>query len=303
MTVHGAKGLEADDRLPGRQRLAAGPPQPRPEDRVARRRPRRHALAAGLGAERTRQAPAAVKARIDALRADSEDEYRRLLYVAVTRARDRLVHLRHREAGRRPRQAEALARRGHRGARGGMRRDRRGRRPRRAGMAAARRHRRRRPGASRRRWPSPPQRPAVARAARPAARRRRCAASRHRPRSPATARRHPPVHRWCSRRGEAMLAAERGRLVHRLLQSLPDIAPASAGATRRRYLAALRRRLDRGGPRRAARRASSRSSTIPISRRSSRRAAGPRSRSPAAIGGRDACRAGSTGWRSPTTGC
>ena len=33
----------------------------------------------------------AIRARIEALRSDSEDEYRRLLYVAVTRAADRLV--------------------------------------------------------------------------------------------------------------------------------------------------------------------------------------------------------------------
>ncbi len=49
---------------------------------TATARPRRWS---GRGAPAS--APAAVKARIDALRADSEDEYRRLLYVAVTRAR------------------------------------------------------------------------------------------------------------------------------------------------------------------------------------------------------------------------
>jgi ATP-dependent helicase/nuclease subunit A len=37
-----------------------------------------------------RAMPAAVKARIDAIRAEAEEEYRRLLYVAMTRARDRL---------------------------------------------------------------------------------------------------------------------------------------------------------------------------------------------------------------------
>jgi ATP-dependent helicase/nuclease subunit A len=91
MTVHGAKGLEApivvlaDTTTP-----PAGPPQ---------RQPRLLALApatshspncfAWAGVKATDTAP--VSAARDRARHEAEDEYRRLLYVAMTRAIDRLV--------------------------------------------------------------------------------------------------------------------------------------------------------------------------------------------------------------------
>src|SRR5262249_43588594 len=91
MTVHGAKGLEAplvvlaDTTAP-----PAGPPQ---------RQPRVLALAASTahspnclvwaGAKVNDTAP--VSAARERARHEAEDEYRRLLYVAMTRAIDRLV--------------------------------------------------------------------------------------------------------------------------------------------------------------------------------------------------------------------
>ena len=150
-----------------------------------------------------------MKARIDALRSDSEDEYRRLLYVAVTRARDRLyICGTEKQVGDRDKPKRwhnvitaALG--------GGVRRDRR------RATAASRWNGGPRPAscprprASRRRWPSPRSarrgwRSPPRRAPPP------CAASRRRPRWPATARRRRPRAARCSpatRRGSPPSAA------------------------------------------------------------------------------------------------
>ena len=84
MTVHGAKGLEApvvilaDTMTP--------PPGPRP--------PRLLELAGGasdLGGTQGRRRAAASRPLATARSSEAEDEYRRLLYVAMTRAADRLI--------------------------------------------------------------------------------------------------------------------------------------------------------------------------------------------------------------------
>jgi ATP-dependent helicase/nuclease subunit A len=91
MTVHGAKGLEApivviaDTTTP-----PAGPPQRQPRllslPGTAARGPN---CLVWAGAKATDTAP--VSAARDCARREAEDEYRRLLYVAMTRAIDRLV--------------------------------------------------------------------------------------------------------------------------------------------------------------------------------------------------------------------
>src|SRR5262245_14297957 len=90
MTVHGAKGLEAPIVVLADTTTPAGPPQ---------RQPRLLALApatshspscfAWAGVKATDTAP--VAAARERARHEAEDEYRRLLYVAMTRAIDRLV--------------------------------------------------------------------------------------------------------------------------------------------------------------------------------------------------------------------
>ncbi|HEY0105994.1 MAG TPA: double-strand break repair helicase AddA, partial [Rhizomicrobium sp.] len=82
MTVHGAKGLEADIViLPDTTTL------PRPGDHGSFL----YDDGMPLFAVRNQDAPAAVKAAKDAARLRMLEEYRRLLYVALTRARDRLI--------------------------------------------------------------------------------------------------------------------------------------------------------------------------------------------------------------------
>src|SRR5215468_532600 len=91
MTVHGAKGLEApivviaDTTTP-----PAGPPQRQPRllslPGTAAQGPN---CLVWAGAKATDTAP--VSAARDCARREAEDEYRRLLYVAMTRAIDRLV--------------------------------------------------------------------------------------------------------------------------------------------------------------------------------------------------------------------
>ena len=91
MTVHGAKGLEADivflvdnGARPVDRRARSAPP-------VARRRSRSaQPGAARLDAQRSSRCRQACARRVDAWRERAEEEYRRLLYVGMTRARDRL---------------------------------------------------------------------------------------------------------------------------------------------------------------------------------------------------------------------
>jgi ATP-dependent helicase/nuclease subunit A len=92
MTVHGAKGLEApivilaDTAVP-----PAGPPQRQPRllTLAPTGAPHHPAGFVWIAAKATDVAP--VSAARDRMRREAEDEYRRLLYVAMTRAIDRLV--------------------------------------------------------------------------------------------------------------------------------------------------------------------------------------------------------------------
>jgi ATP-dependent helicase/nuclease subunit A len=83
MTVHGAKGLEADIViLPDTTRLPGDPTG------------KGHLLYVGDGVlfpTADNQAPESVRTARAAAKADAEREHRRLLYVALTRARDRLI--------------------------------------------------------------------------------------------------------------------------------------------------------------------------------------------------------------------
>nr|HMN86578.1 3'-5' exonuclease [Bauldia sp.] len=90
MTVHGAKGLEAD--VVFLVDNGTQPVHPNHDPRIIALADEREDAAAPLvWMRRKRSMPAVVQARVDALRAESEEEYRRLLYVGLTRARDRLI--------------------------------------------------------------------------------------------------------------------------------------------------------------------------------------------------------------------
>ncbi|HET7714543.1 MAG TPA: double-strand break repair helicase AddA [Bauldia sp.] len=89
MTVHGAKGLEAD--IVFLVDTGALPVHPNHDPRIVALREDRDGTPAPLvWMRRYRSMPLSVKRRVDALRAEAEEEYRRLLYVGLTRARDRL---------------------------------------------------------------------------------------------------------------------------------------------------------------------------------------------------------------------
>ena len=320
-TEHAARRGARDDRprrqgpggrrrLPGRQRHAADSsaatiPRVLPLDRRARPG---DAGGRSSGCAASRRCRSASAARRRHARERAEEEYRRLLYVGMTRARDRLYvcGITQADQRRRPR----LARAGHRGARAGMptpidRPTASSMRSNGARPPAARR--RPQPAAPRRQQPAPaaarldaapaPPAPAAVRAADAVRRRSTRRRSPESPPSPFVAARSMPARRR---------ALERGRLIHRLLQSLPDIAPAIARRVGARYLAASpaterdERIEQRCSPRCIAVLDRSR-----LSRRSSRRAAAPRSRSPAAsrAGGEATSPAASTAWRSRPTAC
>ena len=113
MTVHGAKGLEAP--------MSSSWSTTAPRRSIANHDQRLLSLgddgdrsipAASCGCAHPRQMPKAVKERVDArARRRREEEYRRLLYVGMTRARDRLYCLRHATSSA-PRSRYALARPG-----------------------------------------------------------------------------------------------------------------------------------------------------------------------------------------------
>lgn len=89
MTVHGAKGLEAD--IVFLVDIGAMPVHPNHDPRVVPLADDRDDTAPPLVWMRSFKAmPEAIQAEVKALRTESEEEYRRLLYVAMTRARDRL---------------------------------------------------------------------------------------------------------------------------------------------------------------------------------------------------------------------
>lgn len=89
MTVHGAKGLEAD--IVFLVDTGTQPVHPNHDAKLVPLADDRGGSPAPLvWMRRLKAMPAAVAARIKALRLDAEEEYRRLLYVGLTRARDRL---------------------------------------------------------------------------------------------------------------------------------------------------------------------------------------------------------------------
>jgi ATP-dependent helicase/nuclease subunit A len=89
MTVHGAKGLEAD--IVFLVDTGAAPANAAHDPRVLALRDDRDGTVAPLVWMRgAKGMPEMVKARVDALREQAREEYRRLLYVGMTRARDRL---------------------------------------------------------------------------------------------------------------------------------------------------------------------------------------------------------------------
>jgi ATP-dependent helicase/nuclease subunit A len=88
MTVHGAKGLEAD--IVFLVDTGSAPVHAGHDPRVIALRDDTDDTAPLVWMRGRRAMPDAVKARLDALRLRDAEEYRRLLYVAMTRARDRL---------------------------------------------------------------------------------------------------------------------------------------------------------------------------------------------------------------------
>ena len=89
MTAHGAKGLEAP--IVFLVDNGSQPVHPNHDAKVVSLADDRTGDVAPLvWARNARTMPGIVRARIEALRGDAEDEYRRLLYVAITRACDRL---------------------------------------------------------------------------------------------------------------------------------------------------------------------------------------------------------------------
>ncbi len=89
MTVHGAKGLEAG--IVFLVDIGAMPVHPSHDPKVVSLDDDRDGAGHPLVWMRsTKVMPARVRQRVDVLRAEAEEEYRRLLYVAMTRAKDRL---------------------------------------------------------------------------------------------------------------------------------------------------------------------------------------------------------------------
>ncbi|MCP4382662.1 MAG: double-strand break repair helicase AddA [Hyphomicrobiales bacterium] len=89
MTVHGAKGLEAD--IVFLVDIGAMPVHPNHDPRVVALTEDREAEGPPLVWMRSFKAmPVTIQAHVKSIRAEADEEYRRLLYVAMTRARDRL---------------------------------------------------------------------------------------------------------------------------------------------------------------------------------------------------------------------
>jgi ATP-dependent helicase/nuclease subunit A len=233
MTVHGAKGLEAPIVfLPDTCDPPSGPARPRHPVRLRPGNRRAHSL--------WRLKKALETSRTEALRQAQQErerqEYNRLLYVAMTRARDRLYvggcQTTARNSSRR------LLVRVHRAPPcGRWRRKLRTRTGRVSGASkAAERCDRRGQRASLSRPSSPPSLPAG-----PCAMRRRspppCTGS-----SPRASRTPPRCLPQPGKRVASPLAGteehrfRRGRLIHRLLQALPDLPPPARADAGRRYL-------------------------------------------------------------------
>ena len=222
MTVHGAKGLEAP--IVFLVDNGSQPVHPNHDPKVLSLEDDRDGTPSPIvWARSARQMPTKVKERLESIRADAEDEYRRLLYVAVTRACDRLyVCGTEKQVGERdkPKRWHAVITAALGGEcvettddQGRVSREWRppeGIAPKAKGRQEAMELPPPRPEWLSRPAPSPP--PPIRRI------------------TPSTALAAdgtaPPPRAPLSLAGpDAVLAAERGRLIHRLLQSLPDIAP------------------------------------------------------------------------------
>jgi ATP-dependent helicase/nuclease subunit A len=225
MTVHGAKGLEADVVF-----LVDNGTPPVISNYVSRVLPLsadRDPLKPGpvVWVYSTPAMPAAIAARVEAARERDEDEYRRLLYVAMTRARDRLyvVGMKKQNLNDDRRwhvlveNALAPEMTEHTLPSGDVERE---WRPELALMPAPGRVEAAMASMTLPPWaeaPAPPARPPPVRLA------------------PSSALATPPVMR-ARRDADTSHALERGRLVHRLLQSLPDVPPERRAEIGARYL-------------------------------------------------------------------
>ncbi len=232
MTVHGAKGLEADIVFLVDGGMA--PVHPSHDPSIVALDDDRGGDAAPLVWRRSKDMPAVVKARIDALRDASYEEYLRLLYVAMTRARDRLYicgtrkKITTKRAGWHDLVTAAL------------------------GDECVRSEAENGDVSLEWRPPSlPPAPPRPPQPDLPLGPHRPAWLSAPAPAPPPVPRRLTPssalagesdpedVPAIVAGRLAAGPALVRGRLIHRLLQSLPDIAPADRGAAADRYLAAV----------------------------------------------------------------
>ena len=236
MTVHGAKGLEAD--IVFVVDTGAAPVHSSHDPRIVSLRDDRDGSISPLVWMRSsRVMPAVVRQRVDALRELAREEYRRLLYVAMTRARDRLYVVGTRkdratddaggwyglvEAGLKDELTDIDAPEGP--AREWRREERREPPPKveQTGLPLR---------AVAPAWLSTPApSPVIARPRlTPSAVRLAEDADTPQPRAP-----------WLDRRSDSEMAAalDRGRLVHRLLQSLPDFPVDARESVGARYLAA-----------------------------------------------------------------
>jgi ATP-dependent helicase/nuclease subunit A len=231
MTVHGAKGLEAD--IVFLVDTGAAPTNAAHDPRVLALADDRDGTVAPLVWMRgARAMPAMARARVEALREQAREEYRRLLYVGMTRARDRLYVV-------------GTAKQGMDKERGWHALVMSGLKDELVSVTT--------PEGEELEWRAAARKPAVVKdeqrdlplaeplpawirepvAAPPAALRvltpSTALAGADFPRPLVAARRD----------ADAARALERGRVVHRLLQSLPEVAPEHRAATAGRYLAAV----------------------------------------------------------------
>ena len=230
MTVHGAKGLEAPlVILADTTSAPQGPRPPRllalPAQRAAPGTPDRLVWAG----RRDTDVPAVADARARA-RSEAEDEYRRLLYVAMTRAADRLIVAGCEGVKKRPDRCWydlILA---------GLR-DRDGFETIGDGEAQVWRYRKVADTAAAA-TASPPAE-AAATGAWPAWLRRSVPAERERPVAvtPSESDETTPSERAAGGGDARAVAIARGLVIHRLMQSLPDIAPERRAEAARRYVA------------------------------------------------------------------
>jgi ATP-dependent helicase/nuclease subunit A len=233
MTVHGAKGLEAD--VVFLVDTGSAPVHPSHDPKVVALDDDRDGTVSPLVWMRRKKAmPAIVEARVNALRAEAREEYLRLLYVAMTRARDRLII------------CGTLKERGTDMVGGWHALVRTALEPECEKHEAA-------DGSVELEWRPEPRVAAKTKPSQPALplgpHRPTWVDTRAAPPPPAPRRLTPstalgeveerlPPAVALRVAAAAETARERGRLIHRLLQSLPDIAPEARAATGARYLAA-----------------------------------------------------------------